>query len=205
MALRVGAAVCLLLAVTASLVHAQSETIIRSPPTLESSMDERMMKTFAEGKVGAVALDADVPGHKCNMIEIDVDRLVDGKWRITPVRGSYWTFGTRMAYGGMNTLPPGEFFVARVNCRFGNRTTRLNGPYAKFQVKVGEVVNLGVLRLDYKTEGVFVVTGTLKKSIAGMTPETRAKMKEQFPRMFPKAVDRHMTMVGPAEVGIKQR
>ena len=117
-------------------------------------MDERMMKTFAEGKVGAVALDADVPGHKCNMIEIDVDRLVDGKWRITPVRGSYWTFGTRMAYGGMNTLPPGEFFVARVNCRFGNRTTRLNGPYAKFQVKVGEVVNLGVLRLDYKTEGL---------------------------------------------------
>ncbi len=30
-------------------------------------------------------------------------------------------------------------------------------------------------------------------------------MKEEFPGMFPKAVERHMTMVGPAEVDIKKR
>jgi hypothetical protein len=204
MALRVGAAVCLLLAVTANPVHAQSDTIIR-PPILGSWMDNRMVKTFAEGKVGAIAMAAEVgPGRRCEQLDIDIGRVVDGKWRSTPIRAQAWVFET-MTYGGMTTIVPGEFSVMSVSCKFGNNTTRLNGPYAKFQVRLGEVANLGVLRLDYKTEGVFVVTGKLKKSIAGMKPEMRAKMKEEFPHMFPKAVARHMTMVGPVEVDIKKR
>jgi len=204
MVLRVGAAACLLLAETASLVHAQSETIIR-PPITGSWMDNRMVKTFAEGKVGAIAMAAEVgPGRRCSGLEMNIGRVVDGKWRSTPIRAQAWVFET-MTYGGMTTIVPGEFTVMSVSCKSGNNTTTLNGPYAKFQVRLGEVVNLGVLRLDYKTEGIFVVTGKLKKSISGMKPEMRAKMKEEFPGMFPKAVDRHMTMVGPAEVDIKKR
>ncbi len=175
------------------------------PMILGSYMDNRMVKTFAEGKVGAIAMAVEFgPGRRCHEFNIDIGRVVDGKWRSTPIRAQSWVFET-MTYGGMTTMVPGEFSVMSVSCKVGNNATTLNGPYAKFQVRLGEVANLGVLRLDNKTEGVFVVTGKLKKSIAGMKPEMRAKMKEEFPGMFPKAVDRHMTMVGPTEVDIKKR
>jgi hypothetical protein len=164
------------------------------------------MESLAEKKGGAIAFDVEVgPGRRCSIIRIAIVRRLDGRWQTTWLQGSSWLFASRRSFGTVQGLFPGEYLVARVSCQVGNHTTSLNGPYAKFRVNVGEVINLGVLKLDYQTEGILGLTGKMKKSISGMTPEVRAKIKEDYPRTFAKAVERRMTMVGPDEVQIKKR
>jgi hypothetical protein len=53
-------------------------------------------------------------------------------------------------------------------------------------VRAGEVVNLGVLRLETVADAADVFWGRargLKKSITGMKPEVRGKMREEFPSL----------------------
>jgi hypothetical protein len=194
----------LLVSAAASPGWAQSET--REPTSFLSSHDDRIMEALREKKGGAVALDVEVgPGRRCSIIRIALARRVDGQWKSSLFPGSMWLFAKRLSFGTVQALVPGDYLVGGVSCQVGQSTTSLNGPYAKFSVKVGEVINLGVLKLDYQTEGLFGMTGKMKKSITGMTPEVRTKMREEYPRTFAKAVERRMTLVGPEEVQIKKK
>jgi hypothetical protein len=202
MKLHVLAAACWLTSL-AGPAFAQSEGL--PDPHAPPYWDERIMRLLGEKKVGAIALDVEVgPGRKCEQIDIHIGRLVDGKWRTDTIKGSSWFFRTQTAYGGMSSLVPGDYVIGSVTCKSGNHRTFLRGPHAKFQVNLGEVVNLGTLRLDYETEGFFEMTGKMKKSIEAMKPEAKANLKERFPRAFVKAVDRRMTLIGAAEVNIKK-
>jgi hypothetical protein len=65
------------------------------------------------------------------------------------------------------------------------------------------MVNVGVLKLDYKTEGFIVHTGTMHKSVVSTGPGTIARLKEKFPSSFGKMINRPMTLIGSADIAIR--
>ena len=66
----------------------------------------------------------------------------------------------------------------------------------------GEFVDVGVLKLDYKTEGFLVHTGTMHKSVVREGPEALADHKSKLPSSIARLVQRPMTLVGPADIAI---
>jgi hypothetical protein len=212
MILRIVVAVCLL-AVAAGPAAAQSTPFKRPPREPDFTRDANILQAIREKKAGAVAFDIEVVGIGCEEANTTVVRMVNGQTvhfvTITNDRRVSFSAALRIPQGGMSSMTPGNYLVSSVFCKSGNSRSTLNGPYAAFQVRPGEVVNLGVLRLETVVDNpsnIFTrqVTG-LKKSVKGMPPEVRTKMKEEFPQAFPLAVERRMTLVGPAEVSIKQR
>ena len=212
MMLRVVAVACLVTFVALDSAWAQSQSD-RPPVEMASRLDARIMEALGNGKFGAVVLDVETINNgrlaRCDEHEITVARQVNGRWQTSTIRGRTHIVlvgALQTSQGGIGALAPGDYVVASTLCKSGRNRSTMQGPYAAFQVKAGEVVNIGVLRLEFDDDILFgTIKGKLKKSISGMTPEARAKLKEEFPRTFPKAIERRMTMVGPPEVEIQKR
>jgi hypothetical protein len=171
-----------------------------------SSRDDRIKKSLDEGQAGAVAIGVSMARSGCSGIDLLIGQLVDGKVKAGKLPMPSKPFAKQTAFGGLKAVRPGEYVVAGVVCARGSNRIRLNGPYAKFQVKAGEVVNVGLINIHYELEGViFQTSGKLRKSVESMPADVRADLKERFPLVFPKAVERRMTLIGPAETEIRKR
>jgi len=105
--------------------------------------------------------------------------------------------GKMVAFGGVTSLPPGEYLVLKIAC--ANLNSNYNGPHAKFQVRAGEIVNVGTLHLDAYSDGLFSNTGKWHRSVEDLNPQVVAFLKTRAPRAMTKVVNRRMTMLGPAE------
>jgi hypothetical protein len=181
-----------------------------SPPPTGPSRDDRVMGQLAEKKHGVIMITAAVgPGRRCETIKLHFGRRdPEGKWRVGPgLMAAGWFFGNQTHHALVWPMSPGETHVLGVACKLGNNITNLTGPHAKFTVNAGELVNVGLLRINYETQGGFFQpkTGTSQKAIEPMSAETKAKLREEYPKAYPKAVQRLMTLVGPAETNIRQR
>ena len=213
MMLRIVAAVCVL-AAAAGTAAAQSGPFKRPPLERSFSQDADIAQAVREKKAGAVAFDVELVGFgHCEQTDTTLARMANGRTAhfvtVTNARRIALGVAVPISQGGMSGITPGDYVVSSIFCKSGNHRNTLNGPYAAFQVRPGEVVNLGVLRLEVVVDdpsNIFFrkVTG-LKKSVKGMTPEVRTKMKEEFPLAFPLAVERRMTLVGPPEVAVQKR
>jgi hypothetical protein len=171
-----------------------------------STRDERIKQFLDDGKGGAVAIGVSMARSGCSGIDVVIGQVVDGKWKTRKLPMPSKPFSKQTAFGAMTSLRPGAYAVAGVICSRGNQRNALNGPYARFQVNAGEVVNVGLLNINFELEGVLIqTTGKLSKSVDAMPAEVRADLKERFPLVFPKAVERRMTLVGPTETDIKKR
>jgi len=207
MMLRVVAAAVLLASVAAGSAFAQAPRFV---PPIATHKDAQIAQELREKKAGAVAFDV-VPrvGRNCTRVETNVSRQVSGGpaqlFTILNSTAISLFVALPTSQGGVAALPPGDYLIASVLCQSDRHRITLAGPYAAFQVRPGEVVNLGVLRLEVATGGPFGQAGKLTKSVAGMTQDGRAKMTDEFPQTFPLAVERRMTLIGPAEVDVKRR
>jgi hypothetical protein len=199
------AIVCVLVAtsVTYGRSDAQERDSERTPGPPAMSGDEAVKKALTERKYGVVVMD--VAATACALPTMNVGKMVDGKWRQANASGSTYLFGKQISFGGIKFLEPGEYSVLFVRCTSGAHVTVLNGPFAKFSVVAGQMVNIGVLKLDYKTEGFFVHTGTMHKSVVSTGPGTIARLKEKFPSSFGKMINRPMALIGSADVAIRGR
>lgn len=213
MAFRAFAVACLFAAAAINSAFAQSDNDAprdnrlqgaspsRTKPAIASNEDG-MMQKFREGKAGMVLMDFDVKqgNAKCPNTDITLGQVVSNTLRLQTVTGPAGgdLFNKRKPMNAV-VLNPGEYFITNVVCRGGGRTV-LNGPFAKFQVKVGEVTNVGMLTLQFFSKYVVVnYTYTMKKSVDALTPDTKAEFANAYPTLFAKAVERRMEIVGEAE------
>jgi hypothetical protein len=155
--------------------------------------DVVFMNLLTEHQRGLVVIGASLG---CDFGVINVGRAGDSKPRAIKF----------FAYSGIGDLEPGQYAVLSVRCSAGNRTTTLDGPFATFSIGAGEIVNVGVLKLEYKLEYLGLGrNGTLHKSILSISPDTIARFKERIPRSFARMITRPMVMVGATDVPIKRR
>jgi hypothetical protein len=172
---------------------------------LDATFLEEMAKERALGAAGKgwVIVDAMI-SNACSPLQIDVGRMIDGKFRGKGLRGTTkGLFG--LSYDTFEALPAGEYVISALRCRITNTTNRYNGPHARFQVRPGEVLDVGTLHFQNKMDGIFASTGVSTRSIAPANADRVAKLKERFPRTMAKVVSRPMTLIGPAETKTKQR
>jgi hypothetical protein len=76
-------------------------------------------------------------------------------------------------------------------------------------VRAGELVDAGVLKIDYtvRSDGLFsrTGTGTLHKAVIAMDADTKAYIAKTYPSSVARIVRRPMAMIGPADSSIKSR
>jgi hypothetical protein len=201
MPLRVAVRLCALIFIASissgGYAQERPSELVTPPPAI--SGDEAVATVLRERKRGIVIIDA----AGCGAPTINVGRMVDGKMRKFSIPATSYFFGTRTRLGGLKVLEPGEYSVLSVQCQSPRAV--FNGPFARFSVAAGEIVNVGVLKFDYKLEGFFVQTGTMHKAVVGPSAETLAGIKKRIPTSFGGIVNRPMTLIGSADVGIKSR
>lgn len=106
--------------------------------------------------------------------------------------------GGRLAgFGGITSLAPGEYLLLSIRC--SNTNAGYGGPHAKFQVRAGEIVDIGALRLDHEGGGLFSYAGKMHRSVEDVSPEVVAFLKARAPRAMTQMVRRLMTMLGPPD------
>jgi hypothetical protein len=156
-----------------------------------AKLDGLVVQIVAEKKIGAVIVSA---AMGCSSrARFEIGQMTGGALtRVASVRAYDFKAGVS---GTLVSLKPGEYYFWHAYCMPGPKFV---GPHAKFQVRAGELANLGTIKLTIKTEGILSVSGTLQKSIGPLRPETAAYLKSRIPKSFPRAVSRPMTVVGPA-------
>jgi hypothetical protein len=159
---------------------------------LKGVWDTQATELRAKKDVGGIMIDA-FPvndNETCGTFQITVKPVGGGEsttfWR---AGNSVWGKGT--TYGSFIRLPPGRYEVTRVACgNYGGDGT-FEGPHARFELRAGELVDLGVLRLGYER------WRAVRRSVTGMSPQARALLKERMPKNFGFMRVRHMTAIVP--------
>jgi hypothetical protein len=185
--------------------YAQREVPDVPPSAFYEGRIDRAMQT---GTQGVVIIDVVIPNARFSSMHIRVGRMLDGKLQQRSVFGSDWFFGKQTRWGAITALPAGDYMVLGAVGSNGNHKSAFNGPYAKFSVHAGEIVDVGVLQLDHTTkmdEGVFAHTGTgtLHKSVGKMSPDARKYVSEQIPNYLRRVVSRPMTVIGSTDVSLR--
>jgi hypothetical protein len=99
-------------------------------------------------------------------------------------------------FGGIKKLPAGEYLVERAVCS-AHGTKTFNGPLARFQVREGEVVNVGRLNLVFRYDNFWWQTsGKTELSVEQLPPKTVDWMTKRFPRVHSASIYRAMTLIG---------
>ena len=163
--------------------------------------DDYVMRLIEERTRGFIYIDAAVAGQPCASVRIIIARNVEGRWHPTVIAAANTFLGARTGNGGTAMLEPGDYTLTHVLCtNYGSRQL-LIGPFARFRVNGGEVLNLGTLTLYLgrgSTPGKLAITG---KSIGGMRAEARAAFRQQNPRTAARMVDRYMSPLGAVAGG----
>ena len=101
-------------------------------------------------------------------------------------------------------LRAGTYHVTEIKCdRYKSHTT-LHGDYATFEVRAGELVNLGQLRVQVQSPNLFTgANGTAVTSVGPIREELLAIMRSVAPETTAKMVDRPMRISGSGTVAIR--
>lgn len=163
--------------------------------------------------VGAILLDGGNlvdSSRPCPGIEIGLGQVTNGKYLTLSVQqGMYKAWGVLKHYEPI-ALKTGQWYVGSVKCQrlvglSGSGGTTYRGPYAKFQVKAGEVVDVGTLKLQYSVENLPLRKGKIRTSMELTNQERLAETRKQTPALMSKLVTRPMILVGPPEREVVMR
>ena len=98
-------------------------------------------------------------------------------------------------YGGWIVLDQGIYYVVSVRCE---GSSRFMGPFARFAVQRGQVLNLGCLVIEYK-HGPIVLFGPRRNTgdwrVEDLGPDAVASLTKRAPSAFSKATKQYMTPV----------
>jgi hypothetical protein len=98
-------------------------------------------------------------------------------------------------YGNTALLAPGNYTVKLVECE---KQVRLRGPFARFTVVPGQMINLGRLTIvfDVKISGlIFPSHNKGNWTVGEMTPQAVASLGKLLPAVFSKAKKQYMTPI----------
>jgi len=193
-------AVWLAAVVSIAPARAQSGDILR--PSDGSSVDEHIARELQEHR-GVVILDAILStpaiGGDTTRCAFPVLTLGQASNKDAPQK----TVRGMVAFGAITSLPPGEHLVLSIACN--NTSESYSGPHAKFQVRAGEIVNVGALRIDHKSDALFSQTGKMHRAVEDLNPDIVAFLKARAPRAMTNVVRRPMTMLGAADNAARTR
>ena len=184
-----------ILAALAMLSAFQMHVACAADPT---ELDEKLRKDAAETPgTGQVFMEVQVndkgPLHRTceGFIVKVVSEAGNSKAFMTQHAGTW--FGRELessTYGGAAVLPAGSYTVVYVECIAS--PVRWNGRFARFNLRAGEVVNLGLLVIDY-VKPLLSLTFTSRTSVGDLTPKAVASLKKRAPVAFAKTTRRYMT------------
>jgi hypothetical protein len=120
----------------------------------------------------------------------------EGKRLYLPVQSLSSTPGNTF-YAGWAILAPGTYTITSVRC---GDYLNFKGPFARFSVNTGHVLNLGSLVIKYKNAEFKLFfqgrpTGNWK--VEDLSPNAIATLKQKSPAAFSKASKQHMIPVRP--------
>jgi hypothetical protein len=133
--------------------------------------------------------------------QVGVGRPVNGKLVETPIRGMSRFFGA-LTNVVPRTVLASELYVVSATCemRFGGSGRQIfNGPHARFHVRPGEVVDAGMLNVQYESTNFFLRTGNLRVSVGNTSEERLSGLKKRFPLLMRNYVKRPMILLRPDE------
>ncbi|WP_316214036.1 hypothetical protein [Bradyrhizobium sp. SZCCHNR2032] len=191
------------LAVVASMTvaRAQRGDVLRPEDGL--SVDEHIARELQDHR-GVVIVDAILSTPKigggvtrCAFPVVTLGQTLDKDAPTKTIRASVIGGGGKAAFGGITSLPPGEYLLLSIKC--DNTNEGYGGPHAKFQVRAGEIVDVGALRLDHEGGGLFSNAGKMHRSVEDIGPEVVAFLKARAPRAMTHVVRRRMTVLGPPD------
>ncbi|MGY4155201.1 hypothetical protein ACVINW_001043 [Bradyrhizobium sp. USDA 4461] len=191
------------LAVVASVTaaRAQSGDVLRPEDGLP--VDEHIARELQEHRgvviVDAILMMSNIGGGltRCVFPVVTLGQTLDKSAPTKTIRVSVIGGGKLTAFGGITSLPPGEYLLLSIRC--DNINAGYGGPHAKFQVRAGEIVDIGALRLDHEGGGLFSNAGKMHRSVGDISPEVVAFLKARAPRAMTHMVRRPMTMIGPPD------
>jgi len=164
------------------------------------SNDEAVALVLNQKEKGVVIFDAIVSPFRCGAKYTMIGRKVGDRWQKDIFGGGNW---------GMRAIVPGEYTIFGVGCDVGLETKDFKGPFATFRVGPGELVDIGVLKLEVKIKSAGLLgpapSGTLHKSVERSSPDMDKRNKQRLPTSFARVIRRPMTIVGPVDVGIKEK
>jgi hypothetical protein len=146
--------------------------------------------------------------NSCDRPEAEFGQIIDGHYRSKAVTSAPTI--NRFAETSIvpRKLPAGEYVIKAVRCISidGRNSRTFNGPHAKFQIKAGEFVDIGVLHIDHRLDNFFIqVDGTMNRSVQPLHPTLETELTRKLPKLMAKLVRRPMTLVGPAEIRTKRK
>jgi hypothetical protein len=100
-------------------------------------------------------------------------------------------------YGGGTVLVSGNYTVDSVECE---PVIRLKGPFARFTVRTGQVLNLGSLDIIYELGSLKLFGRPDNKGdwrVGDLSPKAVASLAKRVPESFAKAKKQYMTPIPP--------
>jgi hypothetical protein len=130
----------------------------------------------------------------CPSISVDLESDT-GTSRTVRTQKSPGLFGRTLdgaTYGNTALLTPGNYIVKLVDCE---KLVRLRGPFARFTVVSGQIVNLGQLSIvfDLPVSGlIFPSHNKGNWTVGEMSPQAVASLGKLLPAVFSKAKKQYM-------------
>jgi hypothetical protein len=179
--------------------RAQTGDVLRPEDGL--SVDDHIARELREHRgvviVDAILMTPSISGGltRCVFPEITLGQTLNKDAPTKTIKATVIGGGKLTAFGGITSLPPGEHLLLSIRC--SNTNDGYGGPHAKFQVRAGEIVDIGALRLDHEGGGLVSNAGKMHRSVEDVSPEVVAFLKARAPRAMTQMVRRPMTMLGP--------
>lgn len=105
-------------------------------------------------------------------------------------------FGDEFGLQG-RVLPAGDYVLGNVSCSVGRNSKAYHGAYARFSVRPGEVILLGVLDYKFEHDNLLTTRGTMTFDVKPFEAADEARLAAELPGASRKATTRLMVPVEP--------
>ena len=178
-------------------------------PTPDEQILAGLERAKRDGE-GLVIIGAEFEGLTCGGTQVQVGRPVNGKMQ------TFWIDGVSRFFGSYRNIQPkvlgaGSWILGAVKCLTGAGSGGMvfAGPYAKFDVVAGGVIDAGTLKLNHTRDELMthVVTGsaTIRLSVLPTSEIRTIELKKVIPRVMARAKKRPMVLIAPPVQRVKRR
>jgi hypothetical protein len=178
-------------------------------PTADEQILAGLERAKHDGE-GLVIVGADFDGLTCVSAQLEVGRPVDGKMQKIRIEGMSRFFGSLRNFQPKG-LGAGTWILGSVKCVDGpgGGGMLFAGPYAKFDVVAGGVIDAGTLKINHTRDELMthLVTGsaTIRLSVLPTSELRTTELKKVIPRVMALAKKRPMVLISAPVQKVKRR